>query len=378
MTCEADSTPGFLAYAAEGFEGVLECFERFLADDPNYAAQLAVYHKGRKAVDIVGGPYAEPHSVTGVFSCSKGAAALVMALLVQDGLLDLTAPVANYWPEFAAAAKDSITVHQLLSHQAGLPGVDGGVDIDEFIDSEKVAARLAALTPVWRPGDAFGYHALTIGVFMEELCRRIVGKPLQVVHEERLRSPLKAEFFLGLPEHEDSRFREVLWEGAGSLPWFDPHSLHGMKVNAGRVAILDLANLRSVRAAGIAGAGGVASAEGMARLYAGAITGLDEQPPLLTSEVADAVSAEQVFGLDRISGELSAFATGFMKPTVRKPFGSHRAFGHGGANGALGFADPAYDLAFGYVPRRAENRNRGISLTEEVRKAILASASPAC
>ncbi|MFH5878996.1 serine hydrolase domain-containing protein [Arthrobacter sp. NA-172] len=107
---------------APGFEPVAELLGRFLGEDPEYSAQLAAYHRGVKVLDISGGPHRRPDSVTGVFSCSKGVAGLVIALLVQEGLLDLEAEVVKYWPEFGAEGKAAITVAQLLSHQAGLPG----------------------------------------------------------------------------------------------------------------------------------------------------------------------------------------------------------------------------------------------------------------
>src|SRR6185312_11406211 len=153
-------------FTAEKFAPVRELFDSMLDADPAYSAQLAVYVGGEKAIDLVGGPNSSADSVTGVFSCSKGVAALAFSLLVQDGHVDLDAAVANYWPEFAQQGKGAVTVRQLLSHQAGLVGVQGGFAMEEYNDLTAVADRLASMAPMWRPGSGtFGYHALTMGVF---------------------------------------------------------------------------------------------------------------------------------------------------------------------------------------------------------------------
>jgi CubicO group peptidase (beta-lactamase class C family) len=368
---------------APGFESVAELFESFLERDPEYSAQVAAYHRGVKVLDLSGGPHIRPDSVTGVFSCSKGMAGLVMALLVQDGELDLDAEVAKYWPEFGVEGKASITVSQLLSHQAGLLGVQGGVSLEEVNNSELAAAKLAKLPPLWKPGAAFGYHALTIGIFMEELCRRITGSTLQDVFEQRIRSVTGAHFYLGLPDAEEERFAPFRWAADPASPWVDPASHFGLAANAAEGDILDLPNIREVRAAGMSSVAGVSSAEGMARIYAAAVTGLAaagqaDVAPFLTEETIRMVSAEQVFGIDRVFGETGCFATVFMKSHSRMPFGSYRAFGHDGASASLGFADPVYELGFGYVPQQAEPGGIGCNnllLSSAVREAIARLAS---
>lgn len=361
---------------APGFEPVAELFGRFLDQDPEYSAQVAAYHRGVKVLDLSGGPYIRPDSVTGVFSCSKGMAGLVIALLVQDGQLDLDAEVVKYWPEFGVEGKASITVAQLLSHQAGLLGPEGGLTLEEVNDSRLAAAKLAKLRPLWKPGAAFGYHALSIGIFMEELCRRITGSTLQEVFEYRIRAVTGAQFYLGLPESEESRFAPFRWAADPSWPWVDPASHLGLATNAAVGDILDLPNIREVRAAGLSSAAGVSSADGMARIYAAALTGLAGDAgvaPLLTEDTITTMTAEQVFGIDRVFGETGCFGTVFMKSHSRMPFGSYRAFGHDGASASLGFADPAYELGFGYVPQQAEPGGvgcRNFQLSSAVREVI--------
>ncbi|NUT72278.1 serine hydrolase domain-containing protein [Pseudarthrobacter sp. C4D7] len=342
-----------LGFVAPGYEDVLTLFESFLAEDSRYSAQLAAYRNGMPVVHLTGGPDMAPDTLTGAYSCSKGVAALVIALLVQDGVLDLDQTVAHYWPEFAVHGKDRLLVREALSHQAGLMGIEGGFGLDEFTTS-RAAARLAAAAPSWEPGRQFGYHALTIGILMEELCRRSTGETLQDIYDPRIRTPQDVDFYLGLPESQDNRYRDVLYDAAPADTWIDPLSLDGMNSNAPVSTIMELPNIRSVRAAGMSAAGGVGSADGLARLYAAATTGVQGSDPFLTDGTVNAMSREQVWGLDRSSGLDNAFAVVFMKPHPSRNFGSHRAFGHEGANAALGFADPSYGLGFGYIPRRAE------------------------
>lgn len=361
--------------AAPEFRAVRELFDSFLAQDPEYSAQLAVYRAGAKVLDLAGGPGLGPDDITGTYSCSKGAAGLVMALLVQDGLLDLDATVASYWPEFGEHGKDRLTVRQALSHQAGLPGIAGGFALEDF-PTPKAARALAAAVPLWRPGGTFGYHALTIGILMEELCRRVAGISLQDLYAERVRRLFGIDFFLGLPAEEEPRYREVLYTEDPAAAWLDPLGYAGLNSNAPVSTIMELPNHRVIRAGGMSSAGGVGSAEGLARLYAAATTGVEGRPGFLATRTVGLMAEEQVWGLDRSSGQDNAFAVVFMKPQPGRDFGSHLAFGHEGANAALGFADPSYGIGFGYVPRRSEEgrtNGRAQRLSAAVRQACAAS-----
>ena len=187
------------------FDAVATLFEGFLRDDENFSAQLSVWWGGRPVVELAGGRLG-PDDLTGVFSVSKGLSAMVIASLLDEGLLDLSQTVTHYWPEFGAEGKGEVTVRELLSHQAGLPVVEGRIAFDDIMtDSSAAAARLASQAPLWRPGSAFGYHALTIGTLMEELVRRVTGTTLQQMFDEEIRSPRGYEVYLGLPSDQDHR-----------------------------------------------------------------------------------------------------------------------------------------------------------------------------
>jgi CubicO group peptidase (beta-lactamase class C family) len=189
---------------------VREAFETQLLADSSHSAQLAVYWRDEPVVDLVGGPELDAESITGVFSVTKGAAALALGTQVRSGAIDLDERVGHYWPEFAQRGKGEVTVRQLLSHQAGLVSVDGGLTTAEVLDSRQAAAKLAAQRPAWRPGSTFGYHGVTIGIFMEELLRRVTGVTLQELYASEVRAPRQIDFHVGLPESEERRYRPLL------------------------------------------------------------------------------------------------------------------------------------------------------------------------
>jgi len=134
----------------------------------------------------------------------------VVPLLVQDGVLDPDQRVSQYWPEFAAEGKQDITLRELLAHRAGVVGTDDGFSLEELADDRLIAARLAGQRPYWRPGSAFGYHAWVIGALTGEVVRRVTGRSIQELFEERVRAPYDLDFYLGLPEELESRFATTL------------------------------------------------------------------------------------------------------------------------------------------------------------------------
>jgi len=175
---------------AEGFEEVREEFTAVLAEEPaEPGAQLAAYVNNRQMVDLWAGSAVTGDSLTGVFSSGKGAAYLVVALLVQDGVLALDQTVAHYWPEFAAEGKADVTLRELLTHRAGVIGVDGGFTTEELADDRLIAKRLADQRPYWKPGSAYGYHCFVIGALIGEVVRRApLLKPKTLAEFSKLHS----------------------------------------------------------------------------------------------------------------------------------------------------------------------------------------------
>ncbi len=352
---------------SSNLESVAELFGALLQDDPTYSAQLCVFVNGHMALDIWGGPHMGADTLTGLFSVSKGIGGIMFADLVQDGLVDLETPVAYYWPEFATSGKDKVTVSQLLSHQAGVPGVPR-LWVDESYDSEEIARRLALMPPLWKPGSAFGYHSIAIGPLMEELYRRITGITLQQAYEVRLRKPIGADLYLGLPDKEEARFQPNLpplaAPGGNEMETFsEPRpladSIEDLSFNLGGPSQSSefKPNLPHIRRSGSVSIGAVGSARGLAEMYARAFTGVTGElssESLLSPETVDRVGMQQAWGVDRIIGQMGCFATVFQKPFPGRDFGSFRALGHDGYAGSLGFADPMYGIAFGYVQPRVQ------------------------
>ncbi|MEV6176235.1 serine hydrolase domain-containing protein [Streptomyces sp. NPDC052015] len=349
---------------ADGFEAVREEFAAFVARErPDYEGQLCAYVHGRQVVDLWAGEGAAADSLYGVFSTTKGAAHLVVALLVQDGTLELDRKVTYYWPEFGAEGKGAVTLRDLLAHRAGVVGLDAGFGEEELADDRAIAERIADQRPFWRPGTAFGYHALVIGALTGEVVRRATGRTTQELFEERVRAPYGLDFHLGLPEALEPRFRSVLpmaptpeQQAVLDATPTGPHTLGSIAFNehvpdAG--TLVDHANSRLVRAKGPTSAGGVAAARGIAGMYAAAVSGLDGRPPLLKPDTIAEVGQIHSVGHDLVAQGHRAFGLGFQATAAMAyPFLGAGAFGHSGAAGSQGFADPRSGLAYGYTRRR--------------------------
>lgn len=346
----------------DGFQEVLEEFAAVLEQDSTEpGSQLAVHVDGRRVVDLWAGEGFEGDSLTGLFSIAKGIAHTVVALLVQDGVLDLEQTVASYWPQFAAGGKEAVTLRQLMSHEAGLVGPSWGFTDKELADDSAVAAGLVEQAPLWTPGTASGYHALVIGALTGAVVRRATGRSIQQWYEERIRVPYDLDLYLGLPEAEEHRWRPV----RPLAPTSEQEELLRARPVPGRLALVamngvgrapvDLVswiNKRHTRALGPASAGAVGSARGVAGLYAAVLTGLDGRPPLFTPETAAVFGTPQRRGVDLVTGVADQFAVGYEALGLMFPTLGPGAFGHGGAAGALSFAAPSHRVAYGYTRRR--------------------------
>ena len=348
---------------AEGFESVSAEFAAVAAaEGGDFAAQLVAYRYGEPVVDLWTGPGITGDSLLGVYSASKGAAHLVVALLVQEGLLDLDQRVSHYWPEFAVEGKRDITLRELLAHRAGLVGADTGFTLDELADDRIVAERLGGQRPHWRPGSAFGYHALVIAALSGEVVRRATGRTVQEHFAERVRDRYAVDFYLGLPQDQESRFlsaQQMLLTperlAALAARATGANSLFGIAFNRNQPQgpeVWELPNFPAVRAGGPASFGGVASARGLARMYAAAISALDGAEPLLKPDTAAAFGQIQSVGHDLVLREQKAFGVGFHATSEYYPVLGQGSFGHSGAGGQQAFADPRHGVAYGYSRRR--------------------------
>ncbi|UFR04666.1 beta-lactamase family protein [Streptomyces sp. Go40/10] len=375
---------------AEGFEPVREEFAAFVAGErEDYEGQLCAYVHGRRVVDLWAGAGVTGDSLYAVYSATKGAAHLVAALLVQDGTLEPDRKVTYYWPEFAAEGKGALTLRDLLAHRAGLVGTDTGFTLAELADDRMIAERLADQRPFWRPGTAFGYHALVIGALTGEVVRRATGRTLQEVYEERIRVPHGLDLYLGLPAAHEPRFRTVqpMLPTPAQQAQLDavptgPHTLASIAFNRHGTDPTDLENLpneRLVRAKGPASVGGVGSARGLAAMYAAMISEVDGRAPLLKEDTLAEFAQIHSTGHDLVARTHKSYGLGFQATSDNwHPFLGAKTVGHSGANGVQAFADPHSGIAYGYTRRRfafpggaAPENNR---LAAAVQRAALTAA----
>jgi CubicO group peptidase (beta-lactamase class C family) len=370
------------------FASVRTAFESVLAADTTEpGAQLAVYVNRRRTVDLWAGDGISGDTLTGLMSVSKGAAYLVTAGLVEEGVLNLDRPVRHYWPEFTGAGKDTLTVRQLLEHRSGLIGVDGGFIADELADDHRMADRLAPQQPFWEPGTGYGYHALVIGALIGEVIRRATGRSIQQLYEERIRSPYNLDFYLGLPDALESRYAAVrpMVATAEQRAYLesnpvDPRSFLAIAFGFNATPPIDLpalANARRTRELGSASLGGVGNARGVAELYATAIGELGSQKPLLKPATIAEFSRWSTPGADLVTGQQDHFGVGFEIIASRFPSAGKAAFGHCGAAGSLGFADPQARLAYAYVRRRFAFPGGAAEENGPLIEAVMAAANAA-
>jgi CubicO group peptidase (beta-lactamase class C family) len=356
---------------APGYEKVREVFAAEMARLGEIGAQLAVHRHGLPVVDLW---TVDPQALIGLLSVTKGAAFLVIALLVQDGVIDVNRSVRHYWPQFTS----DVTVRELLGHRAGLIGVDGGFGPAELADDRIIAERLAKQRPYWPRGAGYGYHALVIGALIGEIVRRVTGRSLQQTYAQRVREPYEIDLYLGLPAELEPRFHP-LRPPVGSDPGPDPAALAGIALNLHADPPTDLtvfANSRTVRALGQASAGGVGTARGIARLYAAALSGLNGREPLLRPATVVAFGTAGGPAPDLLSGGSgNQFGLGFEAMTTPYPFLGPAAFGHFGAAGSLGFADPRSGVAYGYArDRLAQPHGGGAVENDQIVAAVIRAA----
>ncbi|MFF7940936.1 serine hydrolase domain-containing protein [Nocardia gamkensis] len=356
---------------AAGYQAVREAFAANFTEHGEVGGAVCVYRDGRPVVDLWGGS-ADPgtgrpwqrDTLQLVYSATKGVVATIAHLLAQRGELDLDAPVARYWPEFAAAGKARIPVRWLLTHQAGLAALDEPVPLDDALAWTPMVEALAAQAPNWQPGTAFGYHGRTYGWLIGEVIRRVSGRTPGRFLAEEIAGSLDIDFFIGLPPGEQHRVSRLVFAPAPDLSEVpednvpeslrpllaamrDPQALVNRAFQITDPADIDF-DSPTVQAAELPASNGIGTARGLARLYA-ALVGEVDGRRLLTDDTLAAATREQVAGTDRVLMLPGRYASGYMLPTPELPLGGGASFGHPGRGGSLAFADPDRRLAFAYV-----------------------------
>ncbi len=348
---------------AAGFEAVRETFEKNW-EGIEVGASFAVWHRGKAVVDLWGG-YCDAagekpwhrDTLVNIYSTTKGLAAVALAVLVDEGLLDYDRLVVDYWPEFGANGKDRVTVAQLLSHQAGIPNVDSPLTIEDLYDWNKMVTLLARQKPYWEPGTAAGYHAVTWGYLAGELVTRITGQTLGQYFREKVALPLAADCYIGLPDSEFHRVADLLGPNRARIQ--SAPSGTGVKLPELNAQVFSNPVIRPYkdacspawRRAEIAASNGHANARGIARVYAAMANGGELDGVRILGPAAIAKSTRQEVGdeVDQVVGSPMRRARGFMLNTLNAYGPSPNAFGHAGAGGSTGFADPDNNLGIGYA-----------------------------
>lgn len=378
--------PQIMGSCDERFAGVRDALEENFRRHDELGAAVAVAIDGRLVVDIWAGWMDsgrtrawERDTLVDVFSVGKAMAALCVLILAERGQVELEAPVARYWPEFAAQEKDAVTVRTLLAHRAGLPAIRRSLSEHAIYDWGEITEALAAEEPWWEPGTAHGYHVNTFGFLTGEVVRRVSGERIGSFFRREVAGPLDADFHFGFGPEHDCRTAEYLFaetsgfEAKGERqesPLLDEARaflLSRAYLNPPGLSGLGTVNTRAWRAAEIPSANGHATARGVARIYSAlACGGAVDGVRLVEPGTIEQATAEASCGTDFVLHRPSRFGLGFQLTQPERALGpNRRSFGHFGAGGSLGFADPDVRLSFGYAmnrsgPRWQNPRNRAL------------------
>ena len=335
-------------------------------------AAVSIWQNGKAIVDLHRGfkdarrehPWVSDTLVL-IWSATKGLGSACVLHVLQEHKIDIQRRVTEFWPEFAQAGKENITLAQLLSHQAGLAALDRKTDV---LDYPSVIAALEEQKPLWPPGTAHGYHARTFGYLLDELVRRITRQSLSEYWRKTFAGPLNLDLWIGLPEKENPRVATIYAAKAGNPP--QPKQFYVDLVSPGTLArktftsphglhAASAMNNPTIRAEPIVSFGGIGSANSLAKFYAMLANGGEIDGRTFFSEKTMSwMKTTLPDGIDRVFQIPTAFSAGFMKDatsSMRRIFGrSTSSFGHPGAGGSHAFADPENKISFAYVMNQME------------------------
>lgn len=355
------ATPTINGTCDERFEAVKTAFEANFASGEEIGASVAVTVDGVNVVDLwageksgdeshEAGPWQED-TIVNVWSTTKTMAATCMLMLADQGKLDFNAPVAQYWPEFAAQGKEDILVRHVMGHTSGLAGWAEPIEVADLFDWEKATSLLAAQAPLWEDRTQSGYHAITLGYLQGEIFRRITGETIGSYFAANVAGPLGADFHIGLPESEDHRVGALLPPGAGlggpDMPAFTREVLGNPSVSGLEPRLADW------RRAEIPAAGGHGNARSVARIHSALACGGSVDGVTLLSEAGlEPIFEVQAEGIDKVLGRDLRLGMGFGLSSPTLPLPSERAFYWGGWGGSVAVIDLDQRMSVSYVMNR--------------------------
>jgi len=354
-------------FAEAKFAAVKDAFARNLDGGADLGASFCATVNGETAVDIWGG-YADAaktkpwqkDTIVNVYSTTKTMAALVALMLADRGLLDFDAPVARYWPEFAANGKANVKVSHVMSHSAGLSGWKDKIAKHDLYDWDKCASLLAAQAPFWEPGTAPGYHAITQGYLVGEIVRRIAGKTIGTVFREEVARPLGADFHIGLPASEDDRVAELIAPPPGAAIGDAPADELGKNMATNPGVDVSETKTRAWRGAEIPAAGGTGNARSIAEIHAILANGGVAKGKRFLSEAGCRKALEQqIEGTDKIMNIPVRFGMGFGLPGPMVPLPNPNTIFWGGYGGSLAIIDMDARTTIAYAMNRMEGTTTG-------------------
>ena len=360
-----------------GWEGVRDAFVANFDQGLELGASVHVTVAGAPVVDLWAGaaapdgrPWAED-TIVNVWSTTKTMCATALMMLVDRGLVDPSAPVATYWPEFAANGKEVITVAQIMAHTSGLSGFDPGVPVETLYDWDAACSVLAAQAPWWEPGTASGYHAITHGYLMGEVVRRVDGRTVGTFFREEVAEPLGADFHIGFGPELDDRCGELVPPGQPAAPEGTDMDSVAMKTFLSAPVNGTEPSTRAWRAAEIPAAGGFGNARSVGRVHSAlACGGTVDGVTLMAPETVAMIAEEQIAGLDLVfQGDAAIrFGLGFGLPSDMIPLPSPNSFFWGGWGGSLAIIDPDTQMTVSYVMNKmapdlmGDTRGGGLAL----------------
>jgi len=360
----ADGQAG--GFADAKFAAVRETFEQNLADGTDIGASFCVIKDGETVIDLWGGwadeertrPW-EKDTIVNVYSTTKTMTALTALWLADQGRLDFNAPVAEYWPEFAANRKDAVKVSHLMSHSAGLCGWTAPLKKHDLYDWDKATSLLAAQAPLWEPGTAPGYHALTQGYLVGEVVRRIDGRSVGTVFREEIAAPLGADFHIGLPASEDHRVANLKPPPGPGLGGAAQNEIQRVAFEHPPVDVSET-RTRAWRGAEIPAAGGTGNARSVATVQAILANGGTMDGKRFLSEAGCRKALEcQVEGTDLVLGIPVRFGLGYGLSGPLSPALNESSMFWGGYGGSIVLVDMQNRLTIAYAMNRMEGTTTG-------------------